>query len=137
MIFARGQVLKEAFSELLHLKEAKMVASAKNNSYVYYYMPTSLSTAIEWKESAKNNILFLTERRTGVWLRVAACKYLKVMKGRRDVVNHAWGNTKTGKTQATNLGFDDVKLKLQMDWIWGMFAIIYNRSESLFFLFLT
>jgi len=33
-----------------------MVVSAQNNSYVYCYMPTSLSTDIERKESAENNI---------------------------------------------------------------------------------
>jgi hypothetical protein len=55
MIFARGQIEKEAFCELLGLQEAKMVVSAQNNSYVYCYMPISLSTDIECKESAKNN----------------------------------------------------------------------------------
>jgi hypothetical protein len=47
MIFARGQIEKEAFSELLGLKEAKMVVSAQNSSYVYCYMSASLSTDIE------------------------------------------------------------------------------------------
>ena len=77
------------------------------------------------------------ERRTGIWLSVAACRCMKVMTGREDVVNHAWGSTKTAKTQAVSLGFDDVKLKLEMDWIWGMFATIYIRSEPLLFLCLT
>jgi hypothetical protein len=81
---------------------------------VYCYMPASLSTDIEWKESAENN-MFQTERRTGIWLSVAACRYMKVTKGRGDVVNHARGSTKTGMTQAVNFGFDDVKLKLEMD----------------------
>jgi hypothetical protein len=38
------------------LKEAKMVVSAQNSSYVYCYMSASLSTDIEWKERTKNNI---------------------------------------------------------------------------------